>query len=98
MKDFTGARVVNFEEVVRQRRLRKKAHAKILRSRPRTRVRKVETAFAMIPLKWAVSAAEATNNPGIALVVLLAYLAWETKSATFVLSNERLRELGVNRW
>ena len=46
--------------------------------------------FVKLPLWWAEHAAKATRTPK-------AYLAWEQRSATFRLPNERLRIRGVGR-
>ena len=48
-------------------------------------------AFAVVPLGWAADVTEAMNNPGYMVFTLLAYLAWKTKSSTFVLSNDCLK-------
>jgi hypothetical protein len=40
---------------------------------------------------------EAMNTPGYMVFTLLAYLAWKTKSSTFVLSNDCLKRYGVDR-
>jgi hypothetical protein len=53
--------------------------------------------FARVPLKWAADVAKAMNSPGYMVLVLLAYLAWKTKSPTFVLSNDYLNRHGVKR-
>jgi hypothetical protein len=53
--------------------------------------------FAQVPLKWAAKVAKAMNSPSAMLLVLLAYLAWKTKSPTFVLSNDHLKRYGVSR-
>ena len=37
------------------------------------------------------------NTPGYMVFTLLAYLAWKTKSSTFVLSNDCLKRYGVDR-
>jgi hypothetical protein len=54
-------------------------------------------AFALVPLEWAADVTEAMNNPGYMVFTLLAYLAWKTKSSTFVLSNDYLKIYGVDR-
>jgi hypothetical protein len=53
--------------------------------------------FAMVPLDWAADVAEAMRAPGYMVFTLLAYLAWKTKSSTFVLSNVYLKRYGVDR-
>ena len=63
--------------------------------RPKERQR----AFAQVPLDWAARAAKATNTPKALVWVWLAFLAWEKKSSTFKVPNERLSELGgFSRW
>jgi hypothetical protein len=52
---------------------------------------------AMVPLGWAADVTEAMNTPGYMVFTLLAYLAWKTKSSTFVLSNDYLKRYGVDR-
>jgi hypothetical protein len=49
----------------------------------------------MVPIWWMEQAAKATNAPQALLLVWLLYLAWETKSNTFRLTNVQLR--GVHR-
>ena len=53
--------------------------------------------FALVPLDWAADVTEAMNTPGYMVFTLLAYLAWKTKSSTFVLSNDYLKLYGVDR-
>jgi hypothetical protein len=53
--------------------------------------------FAIISLKGAAAVAKATNSPSFMVKVALAYMAWKTKSQTFVLSNDLLGRLGVSR-
>ena len=53
--------------------------------------------FVKLPLWWAEHAAKATRTPKAMVWVWLAYLAWEQRSATFRLPNERLRIRGVGR-
>jgi hypothetical protein len=53
--------------------------------------------FALIPLDWAADVTAAMNTPGYMVFTLLAYLAWRTKSPTFVLSNDYLKRYGVDR-
>ena len=61
----------------------------------KTRARKTADRFAMVPIWWVEQAAKATNTPRALLLVWLLYLAWETKSNTFPLTNVQLR--GVHR-
>jgi hypothetical protein len=56
-----------------------------------------ENNFALIPLDWAADVTTAMNTPGYMVFILLAYLAWKTKSSTFVLSNNYLKLYGVDR-
>lgn len=64
---------------------------------PTRKQRGKRTNFAMVPLDWAADVTEAMNTPGYMVFTLLAYLAWKTKSATFVLSNNYLKRYGVDR-
>ena len=61
----------------------------------KARARKTADRFAMVPIWWVEQAAKATNTPRALLLVWLLYLAWETKSNTFSLTNVQLR--GVHR-
>ena len=61
----------------------------------KTRARKTAYRFAMVPIWWVEQAAKATNTPRALMLVWLLYLAWETKSNTFPLTNVQLR--GVHR-
>ena len=61
----------------------------------KTRARKTAHRFAMVPIWWVEQAAKATNTPRALMLVWLLYLAWETKSNTFSLTNVQLR--GVHR-
>jgi CRP-like cAMP-binding protein len=54
--------------------------------------------FTQLPLEWAAGAAKAAGIPGTMVLILLAYMAWKTKSATFPLSNMLLAEYGVTRY
>jgi hypothetical protein len=53
--------------------------------------------FALVPLNWAADVTKAARTPSYMVFTLLAYLAWKTKSSTFVLSNDYLRRYGVDR-
>jgi hypothetical protein len=64
---------------------------------PVKRTRDKANDFAQVPLKWAADVAKATNSPGYMVLVLLAYLAWKTKSPTFILSNDHLNRYGIKR-
>ena len=61
----------------------------------KTRGRKTADRFAKVPTWWVEQAAKATNTPRALMLVWLLYLAWETKSNTFSLTNVKLR--GVHR-
>jgi hypothetical protein len=54
--------------------------------------------FVKLPLWWAEHAAKATRTPKAMVWVWLAYLAWEQRSMTFKLPNERLRIRGVSAY
>jgi hypothetical protein len=53
--------------------------------------------FAQVPLGWAAAAAKATKTPRAMVWVLLHHMAWQSKSATFPLSNAMLARYGVSR-
>jgi hypothetical protein len=59
--------------------------------------RAIQDSFARVPLVWAADVAKATNTPGYLVLTLLVYLAWKAKSSTLVLSNDCLRQFGVDR-
>ena len=50
-----------------------------------------------VPLWWAEAAARATRTPKAFVWVWLLHLAWEAKSSTFPLPNERIEKRGVGR-
>jgi hypothetical protein len=54
--------------------------------------------FVQVPLWWAEHAAKATNTPKAMVWAWLAYLAWEQRSMTFRLPNERLQVRGASRY
>jgi hypothetical protein len=54
--------------------------------------------FVQVPLWWAEHAAKATRTPKAMVWVWLAFLAWEQRSMTFKLPNERLRIRGVSAY
>jgi hypothetical protein len=54
--------------------------------------------FTLLPLEWAAGAAKAARTPGATVWILLHYMAWKTKSATFPLSNMLLARYGVTRY
>jgi hypothetical protein len=64
---------------------------------PTGRRRDKKSAFAMVSLAWMINAAKMIGAPDAMLLVLLVYLTWETKSSTFILSNDRLKQCGVGR-
>ena len=53
--------------------------------------------FTLLQLEWAAGAAKAARTPG-AIVWILHYMAWKTKSTTFPLSNMLLAGYGVTRY
>jgi hypothetical protein len=53
--------------------------------------------FAIVPLNWAADVTKAAGTPSYMVFTILAYLAWKTKSSTFVLSNDYLKRYGVDR-
>ena len=59
--------------------------------------RGIQDGFAMVPLTWAADVAKATNSPAALITSLLVYLSWKAKIPTFTLSNDCLRQFGVNR-
>jgi hypothetical protein len=67
------------------------------RTRPARKLSDKQNDFAIVPLGWATDVTEAINAPGYMVFTLLAYLAWKTKSSTFVLSNDYLKRYGVDR-
>ena len=67
------------------------------RTRPGRKLSGKQNDFAMVPLGWAADVTKAMNAPGYMVFTLLAYLAWKTKSSTFVLSNDYLKRYGVDR-
>jgi hypothetical protein len=60
--------------------------------------RAIRDGFAIVPLAQAADVAKATDTPSYMVFTLLFYLAWKTKSSTFTLSNDCLKQFGVNRW
>jgi hypothetical protein len=64
---------------------------------PTRKSRGKKDGFAIVPLEWAADVTEAISAPGYMVFTLLAYLAWKTKSSTFVLSNDYLKPFGVDR-
>ena len=67
------------------------------RTRPARKLSDKQNDFAIVPLGWAADVTKAMNAPGYMVFTLLAYLAWKTKSSTFVLSNDYLKRYGVDR-
>jgi hypothetical protein len=53
--------------------------------------------FAQISLKAAAEVAKLTRRPEFAVLVMLAYRAFRTKSQTFIMSNDLLSLYGVGR-
>ena len=58
---------------------------------------KQEEAFALVPLARAAEVTKCTKTQGAMVWIVLAYLAWKNKSPTVTLSNETMRQYGVNR-
>jgi hypothetical protein len=54
--------------------------------------------FVTVPLRWAAAAAKATNTPQAMVWIWLLRLAFEARSSTFTVPNERLEGYGVNRF
>jgi hypothetical protein len=65
---------------------------------PMREPRSKKDGFALVPLGWMADVTKATGTLDAMLLVLLVYMAWKTKSATFPLSNELLARYGVSRW
>ena len=55
-------------------------------------------AWAQVPLSWVAEMAKHTNSPRTTVVILLSYLAWKHKSATFPLSGEIANRYGITRY
>ena len=66
-------------------------------TRPARKLSGKQNDFALVPLGWAADVTAAMNTPGYMVFTLLAYLAWKSKSSTFVLSNDYLKRYGVDR-
>ena len=60
--------------------------------------KKANDKFAKVPLWWAEQAAQATRTRKAMVWIWLLHLAWEARSNTFRLPNERLRGRGVSRF
>jgi hypothetical protein len=58
--------------------------------------KKAKDKFAIVPIWWAVQAAEATGTPKAMVWVWLLHLSWESKSKTFRVPNARLLDRGVS--
>jgi hypothetical protein len=65
-----------------------------LPSKPR---KEAEDPFAIVPLWWAVLAAEATNTPAALVCIYLMHLARMAKGRSFSIPNGWLEKHGVNR-
>jgi len=59
---------------------------------------KQQEAYARIPLQWSAEMAQRINSPRTAILILLAYLAWDSRNTTFQVSNDMLRRYGIDRW
>jgi hypothetical protein len=53
--------------------------------------------FTVMELRWAVDMAKAAGTPNAAVIVMLPYMAWKTKSQTFPFSNALLTKYGIDR-
>ena len=58
---------------------------------------KQEEAFALVPLARAAEVTKCTKTQGAMVWIVLIYLAWKNKNPTVSLSNETMRQYGVNR-
>ena len=66
-------------------------------TQPSARRRRLERAYAQVPLKEAAAAFKATRAQKAFVWVWLRYLAWQKKSATFPLPNGELEQYGIRR-
>ena len=53
--------------------------------------------FVQVPLWWIEQATKATRSPQAFVCVWLLHLAWQSKSASFPLPNDRLAKRGADR-
>jgi hypothetical protein len=60
--------------------------------------KKSEDLFAIIPLWWAVLAAEATKTPAALVYIYLQHLGRMAKGRSFSVPNGWLEKQGVSRW
>jgi DNA-binding transcriptional ArsR family regulator len=58
---------------------------------------KAEGTFVKVPLQWIERATRATRTPQAMVCIWLLHLAWQAKSITFPLPNDKLTKLGVDR-
>jgi hypothetical protein len=65
---------------------------------PKSTRRSRKRGFAQTDLDEAAELAKATGTQSAIVWVLLIYMAWKTKSATFPLPNGLLAQYGVGRW
>jgi hypothetical protein len=54
--------------------------------------------FAQVSLDWAAKVAKAADAPDYMVFTLLVYLAWKAEGSAFILSNDHLKQFGINRW
>jgi hypothetical protein len=64
---------------------------------PKQQRRKTREPFALVPLAWAIKAAEATRSPETLVLIEIIFLAWKAKGEPFPLPSARLRGLGVSQ-
>jgi hypothetical protein len=53
--------------------------------------------FVKVPLWWIEQATQATRSPQALVCIWLLHLAWQAKSASFPLPNDRLARRGADR-
>jgi hypothetical protein len=53
--------------------------------------------WARVPLWWIERATELTHSPTTMVLIVLLYVNWQTKSATFPLPNARLKRAGISK-
>jgi len=63
----------------------------------RKRRRKEAETFVKVPLWWIEQAAKVTRSPATLVLIELLHAKFKARSSTFMLSNARLRRLGINR-
>ena len=54
--------------------------------------------FVKVPLRWVKAASEATlSGSALAVLILLAHMAWEARSSTFTCPNGLMERHGITR-